>query len=76
VAESLKMNCEYAFAEYPDVSLHYSVSGSGPRSLVLIHELAGTLESFERCGQVGSATEAHEKSPKLSFGAQIEQPSV
>jgi 3-oxoadipate enol-lactonase len=41
------MNCEYAFAEYPDVSLHYSVSGSGPRSLVLIHELAGTLESFD-----------------------------
>jgi 3-oxoadipate enol-lactonase len=40
-------NCEYAFAEYPDVSLHYSISGSGPRSLVLIHELAGTLESFD-----------------------------
>src|SRR5260370_21829381 len=41
------MNCRYAFAEYPDVSLHYCVSGSGPRSLVLIHELAGTLESFD-----------------------------
>ena len=42
------MNRRYAFAEYPDVSLHYCVSGSGPRSLVLIHELAGTLESFDR----------------------------
>jgi 3-oxoadipate enol-lactonase len=35
------------FAEYPDLSLRYSVSGRGPRSLVLIHELAGTLESFD-----------------------------
>jgi 3-oxoadipate enol-lactonase len=42
------MNRRYAFAEYPDVSLHYCVSGSGPRSLVLIHELAGTLESFDQ----------------------------
>jgi len=41
------MNCEYTFAECSGVSLHYSVSGSGPRSLVLIHELAGTLESFD-----------------------------
>jgi 3-oxoadipate enol-lactonase len=49
VAEKLKtMNRRYAFAEYPDVSLHYCVSGSGPRSLVLIHELAGTLESFDQ----------------------------
>jgi 3-oxoadipate enol-lactonase len=48
MAEKLKtMNRHYAFAEYPDVSLHYCVSGSGPRSLVLIHELAGTLESFD-----------------------------
>jgi 3-oxoadipate enol-lactonase len=38
----------HAFAEYPDISLHYAVSGNGPRSLVLIHELAGTLESFDR----------------------------
>jgi 3-oxoadipate enol-lactonase len=37
-----------AFADYPDISLHYGVSGSGPRSLVLIHELAGTMESFDR----------------------------
>src|SRR5260370_36334138 len=42
------MNRRHAFAEYPDVSLHYCVSGGGPRSLVLIHELAGTLESFDR----------------------------
>ncbi len=42
------MNCEHAFADYPDVSLHYRVCGRGPRSLVLIHELAGTLESFDR----------------------------
>jgi 3-oxoadipate enol-lactonase len=42
------MNREHAFADYPDVSLHYCVSGRGPRSLVLIHELAGTLESFDR----------------------------
>jgi 3-oxoadipate enol-lactonase len=41
------MNCEFAFAECSGVSLHYGVSGSGPRSLVLIHELAGTLESFD-----------------------------
>jgi 3-oxoadipate enol-lactonase len=39
--------CEYAFAECSGVSLHYGLSGSGPRSLVLIHELAGTLESFD-----------------------------
>jgi 3-oxoadipate enol-lactonase len=42
------MNRRYAFAEFPDVCLHYAVSGRGPRSLVLIHELAGTLESFDR----------------------------
>jgi 3-oxoadipate enol-lactonase len=42
------MNRRYAFAGYPDVSLHYCVSGRGARSLVLIHELAGTLESFDR----------------------------
>ncbi|HWF96170.1 MAG TPA: alpha/beta hydrolase [Xanthobacteraceae bacterium] len=41
------MNSRYAFADYPDLSLHYCVSGRGPRSLVLIHELAGTLESFD-----------------------------
>jgi 3-oxoadipate enol-lactonase len=39
---------ESAFAQFPDVSLHYRVCGRGPRSLVLIHELAGTLESFDR----------------------------
>jgi 3-oxoadipate enol-lactonase len=37
-----------AFADRTQVSLHYRVSGRGPRSLVLIHELAGTLESFDR----------------------------
>jgi 3-oxoadipate enol-lactonase len=41
-------NCKNAFAEYPNVSLHYCVSGNGPCSLVLIHELAGTLESFDQ----------------------------
>src|ERR1019366_6124590 len=41
------MSSRFAFAAYPDVSLHYCVSGRGPRSLVLIHELAGTLESFD-----------------------------
>ena len=41
------MNRRSAFAAYPDISLHYCVSGVGPRSLVLIHELAGTLESFD-----------------------------
>ncbi len=41
------MSSRFAFAEYPDLSLHYCVSGRGPRSLVLIHELAGTLESFD-----------------------------
>jgi 3-oxoadipate enol-lactonase len=41
------MNWEYAFAECSGVSLHYGISGSGPRSLVLIHELAGTLDSFD-----------------------------
>src|SRR6202043_934391 len=41
------MRCRFAFAEYPDLSLRYGVSGRGPRSLVLIHELAGTLESFD-----------------------------
>jgi 3-oxoadipate enol-lactonase len=41
-------NCKYAFAEHSGVSHHYCVSGRGPRSLVLIHELAGTLESFDR----------------------------
>src|ERR1700694_4057576 len=41
------MNRRFAFADYPDVSLHYGVSGRGRRSLVLIHELAGTLESFD-----------------------------
>jgi 3-oxoadipate enol-lactonase len=49
------MNRQYAFADFPDLSLHYAVSGSGPRSLVLIHELAGTLESFD---QVVPALEA------------------
>jgi 3-oxoadipate enol-lactonase len=39
---------ESAFAALPDISLHYCVCGRGPRSLVLIHELAGTLESFDR----------------------------
>jgi 3-oxoadipate enol-lactonase len=42
------MDTRRAFADFPDVSLHYEVSGRGARSLVLIHELAGTLESFER----------------------------
>ena len=37
-----------AFADNTQVSLHYRVCGRGPRSLVLIHELAGTLESFDR----------------------------
>ena len=41
------MSSRFAFAAYPNVSLHYCVSGRGPRSLVLIHELAGTLESFD-----------------------------
>jgi 3-oxoadipate enol-lactonase len=41
------MNSRYAFAAYPDLSLHYCVSGRGRRSLILIHELAGTLESFD-----------------------------
>jgi 3-oxoadipate enol-lactonase len=41
-------NCKSAFAQLPDISLHYCVSGHGARSLVLIHELAGTLESFDR----------------------------
>jgi 3-oxoadipate enol-lactonase len=36
-----------AFADYPDLSLRYAVSGAGARSLVLIHELAGTLESWD-----------------------------
>jgi pimeloyl-ACP methyl ester carboxylesterase len=54
VAEKLKSKnrrCripDTAFADYPDISRHHSVAGDGPRSLVLIHELAGTLESFER----------------------------
>jgi 3-oxoadipate enol-lactonase len=46
VAGKLKI-MRSAFAAYPDISLHYCVSGRGPRSLVLIHELAGTLESFD-----------------------------
>ena len=41
----------HAFAEYADISLHYAVSGNGARSLVLIHELAGTLESFDHGAQ-------------------------
>lgn len=36
-----------AFADYPDISLRFAVSGAGARSLVLIHELAGTLESWD-----------------------------
>jgi 3-oxoadipate enol-lactonase len=48
VAEERKlMSSRSAFAAYPDISLHYCVSGGGARSLVLIHELAGTLESFD-----------------------------
>ncbi len=35
------------FADFPDVSLHYEVSGNGPRSLILIHELSGTLDSWD-----------------------------
>ena len=46
MAENLKI-MRSTFAAYPDLSLHYCVSGCGPRSLVLIHELAGTLESFD-----------------------------
>jgi 3-oxoadipate enol-lactonase len=50
IAAKMEMSqmTKFAFAEYLDISLHYSVSGTGPRSLVLIHELAGTLESFDR----------------------------
>jgi 3-oxoadipate enol-lactonase len=36
-----------AFTDYPDISLRYAVSGAGARSLILIHELAGTLESWD-----------------------------
>lgn len=35
------------FADYPDISLHYKLSGNGPRSLILIHELSGTLDSWD-----------------------------
>jgi 3-oxoadipate enol-lactonase len=35
------------FADYPDISLRYAISGHGTRSLILIHELAGTLESWD-----------------------------
>jgi 3-oxoadipate enol-lactonase len=35
------------WAEANGLSLHYAVSGRGARTLVLIHELAGTLESWD-----------------------------
>lgn len=35
------------FADYPDISLRYELSGAGARSLILIHELAGTSESWD-----------------------------
>jgi 3-oxoadipate enol-lactonase len=35
------------FADYPDISLRYELSGAGSRSLILIHELAGTSESWD-----------------------------
>src|ERR1700761_6407143 len=35
------------FADYPDISLRYELSGAGSRSLILIHELAGTTESWD-----------------------------
>src|SRR5262245_24088806 len=31
----------------PDVRLNYSVEGSGARGLILIHELGGSLHSFD-----------------------------
>lgn len=36
-----------SFATSNNVSLHYKLSGSGPRSLILIHELAGTSDSWD-----------------------------
>jgi len=35
------------WAELPSISLRYSLSGTGPRSLVLLHELGGSLDSFD-----------------------------
>ena len=35
------------WADFSDISLHYAVSGNGPHSLILVHELAGTLESWD-----------------------------
>ena len=35
------------FADYPDISLRYELTGTGARSLILIHELAGTSESWD-----------------------------
>jgi 3-oxoadipate enol-lactonase len=36
-----------SWATLTDVALRYELSGWGPRSLVLIHELGGSLESFD-----------------------------
>ncbi len=35
------------WAELPGVSLRYSLSGTGPRCLVLLHELGGSLDSCD-----------------------------
>lgn len=36
-----------AWADLPGICLRYAVSGAGPRSLVLLHELGGSLDSFD-----------------------------
>lgn len=36
-----------AWTDWPDLSIRYMVSGRGPHSLVLLHELGGGLESWD-----------------------------
>jgi 3-oxoadipate enol-lactonase len=35
------------WADGPDVRIHYTLSGSGSRSLVLLHELGGSLQTWD-----------------------------
>lgn len=41
------MNTEPQFMECNGVAMRYAVSGTGPKTLFLVHELAGTLNSWD-----------------------------
>jgi 3-oxoadipate enol-lactonase len=40
---------QMTWADLPGISIRYELSGQGPNSLILLHELGGSLESFDVC---------------------------